>query len=150
MDMKSSLRSYLVPAIILFVLGWGGLALLLNLTEPFLWPRWFFYFLLVFAGTGSALPFTLFFNIRFPTNPPADPSVVGRQAVWVGVYLSMLAWLKMGDALTFSLGVGIAGGIIAIEYLLRVREQAQKPKPAAPDEQEEPSAKNPNPSEYVG
>jgi hypothetical protein len=131
MDMKSSMRSYLVPAVILFILGWGGLALLLNLTEPFLWPRWFF-------------------NYKFPTNPPAEPSVIGRQAVWMGVYLSMLAWLEMGDALTFSLGVGIGGGIIAIEYLLRVREQAQKPKPNISEKAEEPPAPKPDQSEYVG
>jgi hypothetical protein len=150
MDTKSSMRSYLIPAAILFVLGWGGLALLLNLTWPFLWPRWFFFFLLVFAGTGSALPFAWFFNVKFPTNPPADPSAIVRQGVWVGIYLALLAWLEMGNVLTFSLGVGIAGGIIAIEYLLRMREQAQKPKAPAPEEQETPPAPGPDPIEYVG
>jgi hypothetical protein len=123
MDDQPSFRPFLIPSIILAVLGWGGLILLLNLSLPTLWPRWSFFALMVAAFTGAALPLSFFLNRRFPTAPPARPQAIVREALWVGVYFASLAWLSMGRVLTISLGMWIAVGFALLEYLIRLRER---------------------------
>lgn len=130
MDRKLPLRPYLLSALFMSILGWVGLALLLNLTLPYLWPRWAFIALIVVGMTGLALLPAWFFNNRSAAPPVGG--VVLRQALWFGVFGAMLAWLEMGRLLTFGMGLAIAGGIIVIEYLLRLRELAQKPTPIPP------------------
>src|SRR5574340_718900 len=71
---------FLPSAIILAVLGWGGIAALIFLTLPTVGPRWLFFFLSVLAVTGVALPLAAFLNRRFPSTPPATVGVVTRQA----------------------------------------------------------------------
>lgn len=112
-------------SLILSFLGWGGLALLVILTLPTLAPRWLFFFLLTLALSGLTLPVTYFLNRRFPTTPPIDSSVIVREAMWVGVYGSLLAWLQMGRVLTSGLVVVLALGIILVEFLLRLSERSQ-------------------------
>lgn len=102
--------------------GWGGLYLLLNLTEPTLWPRWGFFVLVVLACTGTALPIVYLLNRLFPSKPPAEAHVITRQATWFGLYFAALAWLSIGRILNFSIGLWLALGLAAIEYLLRTRE----------------------------
>jgi hypothetical protein len=123
MDDQPSFRHFLLPALILFLAGWGALALLLNLTVPTLWPRWWFFALLVMAVTGTALPVSYFFNRRFPSMPPASPQAIIREALWSGIYFATLAWLSMGRVLTIAVGMWIAVGLIVIEYLIRAREK---------------------------
>jgi hypothetical protein len=114
---------------ILAVLGWGGLVILVMGTVPTLGPRWLFFFLLVLAVSGTALPIVAFFNRRFPSKPSANGQVIVKEAVMVGVYACILAWLQLGRLLTFSLAVIVACGIILIEVLLRWNEQSRfKPK----------------------
>jgi low temperature requirement protein LtrA len=109
----------------LFVaVGWGGLFLLLNSTEPTLWPRWLFFFLIVVAFTGTALPVASFFNHRFPGEPPATVRVILRQALWVGVFAGTLAWLRIGGILNAALAIMLAAAFIAIEWFVRLRERA--------------------------
>jgi hypothetical protein len=137
MNDKPSFRPYLIPAIILASVGWLGLIILFNFTLPTLWPRWLLFALLILALTGTALPAAWFFNIRFPTNPPAEPFVIVRQSIWVGIYGATLVWLELGRILTFGMGLAIGGGLIVIEYLIRIREKTQKPvynSAAKPDE----------------
>ncbi len=131
MDEKPSFRPYLISTITMVVGGWGGLALLLNYTLPTLWPRWSFFALIVIALTGTALPLAWFLNIRFPTNPPAEPTAIVREALWVGIYGVVLTWLQLGRVLNFSLGLWLAVGIVLIEYLVRLREKAALPVPPA-------------------
>ena len=126
MDEKLSFRPFLVPAIIMAVIGWLGLALLFIFTLPTLWPRWLLFALSILALTGTALPVAWFLNIRFPSNPPAEAYVIMRQSIWVGVYAAILLWLEMGRILTFGLGLALGGGFIAIEYFIRMREKSQK------------------------
>lgn len=127
MEQKPSppLSSFLLTALILGSLGWGGLLVLLNYSLPTVGPRWLFYFLVVLATTGSALPATAYLNLRFPSTPPATPQVVLREAIWVGIYIPTLAWLQMGRVLTLALAILLALGFIVIEWLLRLRELAQ-------------------------
>jgi hypothetical protein len=132
MDEKPSFRPFILPTIILAVAGWGTLILLLNLTVPTLWPRWWFFALLVLAVTGTALPLTYFLNRLFGGNSPAGRRAIVREALWVGVYFAALAWLSMGRVLTISIATWIAVGFGVIEYLIRMREntvRAQRPIP---------------------
>jgi hypothetical protein len=115
-------RNYLWASLLLALLGWGGLAVLVVLTLPTLAPRWLFYFLLVLALSGTALPLTYFLNLRFLSEPPADGTVISRQAIWFGIYGSLLAWLMRGRVLTLALGAVLALGFMLVEALLRVRE----------------------------
>jgi hypothetical protein len=119
-----SVLSVLPPSLFLFLAGWGGLGVLVYLFPPLVWPRWGFFFFLVMAGTGTALPFTAFLNRRFGSTPPPDAGVVTRQALWVGVYFSVLAWLQIPRLLTPTMAVLLAAGLVLIEWLLRLREMS--------------------------
>lgn len=120
-----SVRTFIPAAIILAILGWGGLYFLLNLTIPTVGPRWLFFFLSVLALTGTTLPVIAFLNQRFPTNPPVNAGVIVREAIWVGIYFPTLAWLQLGQVLTPALSLLLAVGLLAIEVLLRLRERSQ-------------------------
>jgi hypothetical protein len=117
--------AFLPTTILLTVVGWGGLFLLLNSTEPTLWPRWLFFFLIVVGFTGLGLPLVSFLNHRFPSDPPARVQVIVRQALWVGVYASTLAWLQFGRVLNWALAVLVGLAFFAIEWFLRLRERSQ-------------------------
>ena len=135
MSSQPTFRAYLVPALLMAFVGWGGLALLLNFTQPYVWPRWGFFFLLVLALTGTALPFSYLINRRFPSDPPAEPPVLVREALWVGVYGATLAWLQLGRLVSLYVWMGLAGGLILVEYLIRLREKARWKPPVPSDEQ---------------
>jgi hypothetical protein len=114
--------SFLPAAILLALIGWVGLAGLVVFTLPTLGPRWLFFFLGVIALTGTSLPAIYFLNRRFPSNPPPEPGVLLRQAVWIGVYGGTLAWLQLGRMLSPTAAAIIAGALVLIEGLLRMRE----------------------------
>lgn len=117
--------SFLPTTLLFMLVGWGGLFALLNTTEPLLGPRWLFFFLVVVAFTGTALPVTAFLNYRFPGEPPATVRVILRQALWVGVYAGALAWLRIGGVLNTALAFIVALAFLAIEWLLRLRERSR-------------------------
>jgi hypothetical protein len=120
---------YLLLSLFLALAGWGGLAVLIFLALPTLGPRWLFFFLTVVALTGTALPITYFLNRRFPSDPPADPIIIIRQAIWVGVYGSALTWLQLGRMVSTTVAVVLALVFILIEGVLRIRERARwRPK----------------------
>ena len=127
MNSKSSppVSSFIPAAIILAVIGWGGLYALLNFTLPTVIPQWSFFFLSVLALTGTALPVVAFLNHRFPTTPPVSSGVIVREAIWVGIYFPTLAWLQLGRVLTPALILLLAIGFLSIEILLRLRERSQ-------------------------
>jgi len=122
--MKLSFRLYILPTLIMFIIGWGGLYLLINFTLPTVWPRWTFFFLTTLALSGTALPIAYFLHRRF-TNPFPSSNVITRQALWFGVYGATLAWLQLGKVTNLSITIGLALGLIAIETLIRLREKAQ-------------------------
>lgn len=119
-----SVLSVLPASLFLILVGWGGLAIVIAMFPPLVWPRWVFFFCLVLALTGTAMPFTAFLNRRFPSSPPADAGVVVRQALWVGLYFSVLAWLQIPRLLTAAMAVLLAAGLILVEWLLRLREMS--------------------------
>ncbi len=121
--------AYLPLIIVFLVFGAGGLLILMTTYEPTLGPRWLFFFLLVIAFTGVALPISILLNQRFPTHPPANPNTVIREALWAGIYVSTLAWLTNGRVLNFGLGLIFFIGFVAIEAFWRIWEQSQWSKP---------------------
>jgi hypothetical protein len=127
MDTRSAppVTNFLLIAFFLALTGWGGLAVLFIYTLPMVIPRWLFFFLLVLALTGTALPITAFLNRRFNSMPPPTHLVVLRQAIWVGVYGATLAWLQIGQVLTTTLAILLAVGLGLIEFLLRLGERSQ-------------------------
>jgi len=134
MSENTSFRSFIIPTLLLIFGGWGGVAALIYFTEPLVWNRWALFALLFLALTGTALPFVYFFHFRFPDTPPAGPRVIVRQAQWVGVYGLVLLWLRWGDLLTLWLTLGFAGGLLAVEWLIRLRERARWSPPEPDDE----------------
>jgi hypothetical protein len=118
-------KDFLPAALFLMVTGWAGLFLLVFYTLPTIGPRWLFFFLSVFALTGTALPVIAFINRRFPSLPPPTHGVIVRQALWIAVYISTLAWLQIGRVLSITLAVLLAVGLVLIEFLLRMSERSQ-------------------------
>ncbi len=127
MDPQQSPRPtmFLPTAIILFVVGWGGLVYLVTASLPTIGPRWLFFFLFFLALTGTVMPFVAFLNRRFPTTPAATPGVILRQAMLFGIYWATLAWLQSGRVLTLALSLLLAFGFLLMEWLLRLRERSQ-------------------------
>lgn len=116
-------------SLVLMLIGWGGVYYVITQTLPFVWSRWAFFVLVLMALTGTALPIVFFLHQRFPTDPPADGNVVLRQATWVGVYAATLAWLQLGRLVTLYVILGLAGGLLAAEYFIRIREKAARRPP---------------------
>jgi hypothetical protein len=119
------LTSYLPLSILLTAVGWIGLLLVIRGTVPTLGPRWLFFFFGVVALTGPVLPLVYFLNKRFPSNPPVNGLVIVRQALWVGVFGSTVAWLQLGRVLTTGLALILAGVFVMIEFLLRLFERSR-------------------------
>lgn len=117
--------NFLPASIFLFIIGWGGLALLIITTLPTVGPRWLFFFLCVLAITGTMMPITAFLNRRFPSTPAPTNMVIVRQALWFAVYVSTLVWLQMGRVLNPALAILLAIGLGLIEFLLRLSEKSQ-------------------------
>lgn len=118
------LPSIIITSLVIALIGWVGLFFLLQYTQPYLGPRWLFFFLLTMAISGTALPIVYFLNIRFPNDPPANTSVIIRQALWFAIFFDLLAWLQLGRVLNSILIAVIALGIIAIENLIRLVERS--------------------------
>lgn len=127
MDESNSppITNFIPAALILMLAGWGGLAALVIYTLPTIGPLWLFFFLAVLAFTGTALPVMAFLNQRFPSAPPASHGTILRQALWVGTYVSTLAWLQIGRVLTVAMALLLAIGLFLIELLMRMRERSQ-------------------------
>ncbi|GAB4464829.1 MAG: hypothetical protein Kow0070_26940 [Anaerolineales bacterium] len=123
-----------ISSLILVLGGWGGLYYVITQTLPFVWSRWGFFVLTLLALTGAALPVVYFFHKRFPDEKPAEASVIVRQALWFGVYGATLAWLQLGRLVTVYVILALAGGLIAIEYFIRLREKSRWKPPAHEDE----------------
>ena len=135
MERGPTARQYLYSSAFLMLLGWVGLILMIFVLSvpPLVWARWGFFALWFIALSGTALPISYYLNLRFPSDPPAESGTIVRQALWVGVYGSVLAWLQLGHVLAFWIWMGLAGGLIGIEYLVRLRERSRWTPPSSLD-----------------
>ncbi len=127
-------KPYLLSSLALAAVGGGGLYFLITQTLPLVWYRWGFFVLLIMSFTGVFLPVVYFLHRRFPGEKPAEPNVVVRQSLWFGVYGATLAWLQLGRLVTVYVILGLAGGLLAIEYFIRLREKSHWKPPVHEDE----------------
>ncbi len=118
-------RSILPLSITLVISGVLGLFILMQASLPTIFPRWVFYFFIVLAACGLALPVALFLNIRFPSKPPVGMAIILREGIWAGIYASLLAWLQLGRVLTSFLAGVLAIVVILVEVLLRLWERSR-------------------------
>ncbi len=116
---------FIPTAILMAGLGWTGVIWLVLTVPPTVGPRWLFFLCWFLALSGSMLPVTAYLHIRFPSRVPATQKVILRQSMWVGFYGAALAWLQIGRVLTPAVATMLAVGLIAIEWLLRLRERGQ-------------------------
>ncbi len=135
MDQPFRFKPFGLSSLVLMIIGWGGLYWLITQTLPYVWSRWGFFVLSLMAITGTILPIVYFFHRRFPDEKPAASNVIVRQAMWFGVYGATLAWLQLGRLVTVYIVLGLAGGLIAIEYFMRLRERAHWKPPVTTDDQ---------------
>jgi hypothetical protein len=127
-------RPFGFSSLLLMIVGWGGLYYLITQTLPFVWSRWGFFVLTLMAITGTLLPIVYFFHRRFPSENPAEANVIVRQALWFGIFGATLAWLQLGRLVTVYVVLGLAGGLLTIEYLIRLREKAHWKPPLTSDD----------------
>ena len=122
--------AYIPTTVALLALGFGGLLVLMTSTDPMLGARWLFFLLVVMAFTGaSRCPSAAWLNYRFPSDPPANANVVLRQALWVGIYAAVVAWLSYGRVINFGIAAIFLIGFTAIEIFLRLGERSQWRRP---------------------
>ena len=117
----SQSRGLFATAFLLLAIGWTGLYFLVATTLPTVGPRWLFFFLLIIAVTGTALPFVWLLHKRFG---PAPSAVLLRQALWVALFASLGVWLQINRALTLSLTLLLGIGFILVEWFLRLLERS--------------------------
>jgi hypothetical protein len=117
----------LAAALIVAVTGWVGMACLVINTLPRAFPYWLFFVCLFMATTGTALPFVRFLNIRFSRRgaPPVPGGVLLRQSIWVGLFITACAWLRIPRVLNGAIAFCLALSLVVIELFLRLRERAQ-------------------------
>ena len=118
----------IIAGILMFLIGWGGLYLLLTTTLPRVGPRWIFFVLLQIAVTGTVLPFVRYLNTRFTSvNDPLPPGgVLVRQSIWVGLFVVTCAWLQMPRVLNAPIAFFVAMAFVIVEVFLRSREIAHE------------------------
>ena len=135
MKSASSFRPFLLPSLLLALLGWGGIALLVTQTRPVAPARWAVYALFALALVGTALPVVYFFHWRFPDTPPAGVHVIIRQTLWVSAYGTTLLWLQQWRVATTEIVFLLAIGFILIEWLIRFRERNREELSESPSDE---------------
>lgn len=117
------LGKFLLTSFLLTLIGLSGLAFIFFTLEPTLGPRWLFFFFLTMAGAGIALP--IVFIIQRRSAKQAVPArVIIREAILFGVFLDLLAWLQIGRIASNLAIVLLAGGLVLLEFFLRMAEKA--------------------------
>lgn len=115
---SSTYSSLMISALIMAATGWLGLLLVMTGTRPTVGPRWLFFFLWTLAASGTSLPFIWLLNRRFAGGNTPQP-VLLREALLVGLYAGLCAWLQINRSLNLPLALLLASGLVAIEWLLR-------------------------------
>ncbi len=122
---KNRFLPVFTASLILVLAAVAGLMALFIFTVPTLGPRWLLFFLVTMLASGLALPVAFYLHLRFPSKPPVSSRVIIREAAWCGVYADILLWLQFGKVLNYALAIFIAIGFIAVELLIRMREQSR-------------------------
>ena len=130
-ETKSSAEQHglLLAALVMAVLGWGGLLQLVATTRPRIGGElWLFFILLQIAITGTSLPVLRFLSLRFTSvnDDPLPASVVVRRSVWAGILVVGSAWLLIPRALSPAYVLVLVLILLVIEIFLRNRELAHE------------------------
>ena len=108
---------------LLALLGWLGLAYLVDSTSPDAYTLPLFFALLFFALGATFLPFASYLNYRFSREgePPGQWRPL-RQSGWGALFAVLCTWLQMIRALNWLVAVLLAGVFILIEAFILIRE----------------------------
>ena len=120
-----SFRKVILTGIGLGIIGIGGIIFLIYFTKPTLQFRWLFFFLSLIGMSGFSLPILSLAHKRFSPPESINENVLMREAIMIGFFGNLLAWLMIGDMLTFALFLLLLAGGITIEYLIRLTEKTQ-------------------------
>ena len=138
-------RAFLPAAVIMALLGFGGMVLVMTQTSPNGGTRWLFYFTAVLGFSGAALPLMAFLNRRFPSDPAPTPGVIVRQAMWPALYIVTLLRFSAAGVRSLPLALLLLAGLILIEWLLRLTERSQwRPGRATPEPDSGPVTEHPS------
>jgi hypothetical protein len=116
----------ILTAVVMAVGGWLGFWLVVNYTLPTVGPRWLFFFFLMVAVTGSALPMIWALHRRFGPANPAPAGTLLRQGLWAGLLVALCAWLQINRSLTIGLAMLLVGSLFAFEWLLTLFERSTR------------------------
>ena len=120
---KSPTGSPIIVAIALAVIGWAGLAYLVNNIHPNLAGKTAFLALWAVALIGTAFPVLLALHRRFRGEPSSW--TVWRQSAWFGLGGSLSAWLQMNRVLNAATAAILAGLFIVLEVILSLRARQE-------------------------
>lgn len=114
----------LIAAVVLMIVGWGGLYILITTQIPRVGQRWMFFVLLNIAVSGTVMPLLRFINVRLtPSTRFVPPSgVIVREAVWFGLFAVTCAWLQIPRVLTLPIMFFLGLAFVVVEVFLRSRE----------------------------
>lgn len=110
-------------AALLMIAGWGGLYYVVDNIRPTAGPRWYFFILLYLAIIGTTLPIIRLINMQLASDSSqVTDTVILRQSLWIGLYVTIAAWLQILRVLGIVIAVLLALAFVAIETFLRIRE----------------------------
>lgn len=120
-------RGVLLASLLLFIVGWGGLAYLVVSARPRIGAEiWLFFILLQIAVTGTAIPLVLLASQLLTSKNAPYPmtGVVVRRSVWAGIVVVICAWLMIPRYLSLPAIVVVVLLFVVLEVFLRYRELA--------------------------
>jgi hypothetical protein len=120
-----SFRKIILTGLGLGIVGIGGIIFLIYFTKPTLQFRWLFFFLSLIGISGFSLPLLNLIHKRFSPPESVNENVLHREAIMIGFFGNLIAWLMIGNMLTFSLFLLLLAGGVTIEYLIRLTERTQ-------------------------
>jgi hypothetical protein len=120
-----SFRKVVITGVSMGLLGIGGVVSLIYFTKPTLQFRWLFFFLSLVGVSGFCLPLLSLIHQRFSEPATINENVLLREAIMIGIAVNLIAWLQIGDMLSFALFLLIIAGGVSIEYLIRLTEKTQ-------------------------
>ena len=122
-------RGVLLASLLMFLVGWGGLAYLVVNTRPRIGAEiWLFFILLQIAATGTVIPIVRFASLRLSpsSNTESLTGLVVRRSVWIGIIVVACAWLMIPRYLSLPIVVVLILLFVVIEVFLRNRELAHE------------------------
>jgi drug/metabolite transporter (DMT)-like permease len=122
---KSPTGSLIIVAIALAVIGWAGLAYLVNNIHPNVPGQAAFLVLWTVALIGTCFPGLLALHRRFRGEP--SPWTVWRQSAWIGLLGSFSAWLQMNRVLNMATAAIVAGVFVVLEVISSWRARQETP-----------------------